>query len=515
MWSCSKNIRASAFRRTAPAFSASRRSPSSTFPRHTILSTDARGALRRARRQLGPRRRRPRQRGGRRSRDVRSGARRLEPRRRRELHSSARVRAIAISDAGVTITADGGAARSRRARCILACGANYRFNRAARARRAADLRPERAARAIVRRTRTGRGASSDARWRRAASRGWCRSCAAGSRISALRPDGRGARRHALPLVRRRSCARASASRTRSGRSRASRSCRSVRSAKTYGPAPARGRRRGRARQADDRRRHLLQPDQRPVRRRDPRRGAQGRRPPRVASANHARPDGASGSAPRSASASRSACSPRASTTAASTRSSSSPGSTASSRCCGRPPTSTGIASPRSPCSAIRNSAASCSRPSGADARSQIPGRRRRQRRAHRGRPLRAQADPLPEPRRRLEPRQPVRSRAPAGGARAKAGACSITAAATARSSRWCTAASRPRAGRRRARSDRVVPRAPRRPSGVSFTMTRGSGSVRNRGLDRGHVHGDAGALPRAGAPPHHRRAAGACAPPEA
>jgi geranylgeranyl reductase family protein len=45
-----------------------------------------------------------------------------------ELRSSARVRTIAISDEGVTIAADGGGTIAARA-CILACGANYRFNR--------------------------------------------------------------------------------------------------------------------------------------------------------------------------------------------------------------------------------------------------------------------------------------------------------------------------------------------------------------------------------------------------
>jgi geranylgeranyl reductase family protein len=46
-----------------------------------------------------------------------------------ELHSNARVRTIAISDAGVTIAADGGAGTITARACILACGANYRFNR--------------------------------------------------------------------------------------------------------------------------------------------------------------------------------------------------------------------------------------------------------------------------------------------------------------------------------------------------------------------------------------------------
>jgi geranylgeranyl reductase family protein len=45
-----------------------------------------------------------------------------------DLRSSARVRTIAISDAGVTVSADGGGPIVARA-CVLACGANYRFNR--------------------------------------------------------------------------------------------------------------------------------------------------------------------------------------------------------------------------------------------------------------------------------------------------------------------------------------------------------------------------------------------------
>jgi digeranylgeranylglycerophospholipid reductase len=46
-----------------------------------------------------------------------------------ELRSSARVRTIDVTDSGVTVSADGdGAAITARA-CILACGANYRFNR--------------------------------------------------------------------------------------------------------------------------------------------------------------------------------------------------------------------------------------------------------------------------------------------------------------------------------------------------------------------------------------------------
>jgi flavin-dependent dehydrogenase len=46
-----------------------------------------------------------------------------------DLRSSARVRTIAISDAGVTVTADGEGGTITARACILACGANYRFNR--------------------------------------------------------------------------------------------------------------------------------------------------------------------------------------------------------------------------------------------------------------------------------------------------------------------------------------------------------------------------------------------------
>ena len=46
-----------------------------------------------------------------------------------DLRSSARVRTITISDAGVTISADGDGGTITARACILACGANYRFNR--------------------------------------------------------------------------------------------------------------------------------------------------------------------------------------------------------------------------------------------------------------------------------------------------------------------------------------------------------------------------------------------------
>ena len=45
------------------------------------------------------------------------------------LHNSARVRTIAISDTGVTVSADGAGGTITARACILACGANYRFNR--------------------------------------------------------------------------------------------------------------------------------------------------------------------------------------------------------------------------------------------------------------------------------------------------------------------------------------------------------------------------------------------------
>jgi geranylgeranyl reductase family protein len=46
-----------------------------------------------------------------------------------ELHSNARVRSIAVSDAGVTVVADGVPAPFSARACVLACGAHYRFNR--------------------------------------------------------------------------------------------------------------------------------------------------------------------------------------------------------------------------------------------------------------------------------------------------------------------------------------------------------------------------------------------------
>ncbi len=46
-----------------------------------------------------------------------------------ELRSSARVRTIAVSDAAVTVSADGDGGPITARACILACGANYRFNR--------------------------------------------------------------------------------------------------------------------------------------------------------------------------------------------------------------------------------------------------------------------------------------------------------------------------------------------------------------------------------------------------
>jgi geranylgeranyl reductase family protein len=46
-----------------------------------------------------------------------------------DLRSNARVRTIAITDDGVTISADGDGATITARACILACGANYRFNR--------------------------------------------------------------------------------------------------------------------------------------------------------------------------------------------------------------------------------------------------------------------------------------------------------------------------------------------------------------------------------------------------
>jgi digeranylgeranylglycerophospholipid reductase len=46
-----------------------------------------------------------------------------------DLRSNARVRTIAVSSTGVTVTADGDGGTLTARACILACGANYRFNR--------------------------------------------------------------------------------------------------------------------------------------------------------------------------------------------------------------------------------------------------------------------------------------------------------------------------------------------------------------------------------------------------
>ncbi len=46
-----------------------------------------------------------------------------------DLRRGARVRTIAITDAGVTVSADGQDGPIAARACILACGANYRFNR--------------------------------------------------------------------------------------------------------------------------------------------------------------------------------------------------------------------------------------------------------------------------------------------------------------------------------------------------------------------------------------------------
>src|SRR4030095_4457468 len=45
------------------------------------------------------------------------------------LPSAGRVRTIAVADGGVTVTADGDCGVMTARACILACGANYRFNR--------------------------------------------------------------------------------------------------------------------------------------------------------------------------------------------------------------------------------------------------------------------------------------------------------------------------------------------------------------------------------------------------
>ena len=100
------------------------------IPRDTILDTTHAARVRRARRQLRARRRRSRARGDRRSRHVRSVARRREPRRRRR---AAQQRARAHDQRSRRSASRCGRRRRQpivHARaCILACGANYRFNR--------------------------------------------------------------------------------------------------------------------------------------------------------------------------------------------------------------------------------------------------------------------------------------------------------------------------------------------------------------------------------------------------
>ena len=127
--SSSKSIRRSAFPCTAPASSASTRSPSSTF-RATRCSARPHGArVRRRRRQLRRRRRRARAGCRRRSRAVRSVARRR--RAARPAPSCAAARACdrsTIEPRHVSADVDDQPAGAARA-CVLACGANYRFNR--------------------------------------------------------------------------------------------------------------------------------------------------------------------------------------------------------------------------------------------------------------------------------------------------------------------------------------------------------------------------------------------------
>ena len=213
---------------------------------------------------------------------ARGSIRRSPTRAARPAPSCAPARAcddIAVADDGVTVTVDGEPARSHARACVLACGANYRFNRAARPRRAARVRAERAARERV---------------RRAAIRSKCISAAQVAprrlRVGRAVPPRRPCRIARLGLMCDARARRASArSRRACGRASAGIDAASWPEPRLkilpLGPvaqdlrdAAARGRRRRRPGQADDRRRHLLQPDQRPARRRDARRGAARRRP---------------------------------------------------------------------------------------------------------------------------------------------------------------------------------------------------------------------------------------------
>ena len=202
-------------RPTAPAFSASTRSTSSTF-RATPSSSTAHAARfvapTAARCSSTPSASAPR------SSIARCSIRRSPTRAARPAPSCAAARAcasIAITDAGV----DGRGGRRRRARstaraCVLACGANYRFNRAARPRRAARVRPERAARAAVRGPGPRRSPPRPRRWRRADSPGSCRSARDGQPYQrlGLMADARAARSSAHFAARMRAPLRRSAMR---------------------------------------------------------------------------------------------------------------------------------------------------------------------------------------------------------------------------------------------------------------------------------------------------------------
>ncbi len=83
------------------------------------------------RRQRRRHRRRARARGGRRSRDLRPRSRRIGRAAGATIRTGARVAASRASRSrSPSRTADAGGVTDARARCVLACGANYRFNRA-------------------------------------------------------------------------------------------------------------------------------------------------------------------------------------------------------------------------------------------------------------------------------------------------------------------------------------------------------------------------------------------------
>ena len=157
--SSSKNIRRSAFPFIAPACSASTRSPNSTSRASACSAPPT--APSSSRPTAAPWSWPPTQCGPW-SSIARASINRLPTRAVQagaELRAGARVRSITVESAHVGVDVRRSAGRFTRAHALLACGASYRLQPPARARRAASVRAERAARAAVRRARTRRGPS--------------------------------------------------------------------------------------------------------------------------------------------------------------------------------------------------------------------------------------------------------------------------------------------------------------------------------------------------------------------